>query len=219
MQKEKRICIICSIILLIIFLYNFLSYYKLYIREQKEKNAIHILEDRKIQQEEEKRNIRNTVITKKEPPDLISTEKNFMDEHNSNDIEEGSDVIVCITDINLEKFVYTGNNRDTHLTNYELITADEKMKYENGGNYIICGHASRLYGHSLNRIKEVKKGTMIEIKYKDSLDKYIVTSVSYPNMFDTSQYCNQTTERTLTIISCAKYISKESYIVIHANLI
>ena len=36
--------------------------------------------------------------------------------------------------------------------NLFLITADAHMRYKNGGNYIICGHASKLYGHSLNRL-------------------------------------------------------------------
>ena len=127
------------------------------------------------------------------------------------------DCILMIPDINLEKIVYTGKNREEHLKNYELITASENMKYTNGGNYIICGHASRLYGHSLNRLKEVKKGTKIQIQTKDKKEEYIVNEVTYENMNKTSEYCNQTMNNTLTIISCAKYVSEESYIVIHAK--
>lgn len=127
------------------------------------------------------------------------------------------DCVLVIPDIDLEKIVYTGKNREQHLENYELITASENMKYTNGGNYIICGHASRLYGHSLNRLKEVKKGTKIQIWTRDKMEEYIVNQVTYQNMNQTSQYCNQTQSNTLTIISCAKYVSKESYIVIHAK--
>lgn len=129
------------------------------------------------------------------------------------------DCILSIPDINLEKIVYTGKQREMHLKNYDLITADANMQYENGGNYIICGHASKLYGHSLNRIQEVKKGIKVQIQAKNKTEQYIVNKVEYKNMYETSQYCNQTSEKSLTIISCAKNISKESYIVIHARII
>lgn len=128
------------------------------------------------------------------------------------------DCILIIPDINLEKIVYTGEDREQHLENYELITADENMEYNNGGNYIICGHASRLYGHSLNRLKELKKGAKIQIYTKDKIEEYTVTKVTYEDMNNTSKYCNQTTGKTLTILSCAKYISEKSYIVIHAKI-
>ncbi len=131
---------------------------------------------------------------------------------------QSEDCILSIPDINLEKIVYTGRERDLHLKNYELITADANMRYKNGGNYIICGHASRLYGHSLNRLQEVKKDTIIEIITKNKTEQYIVYKVNYENMYQTSRYCNQTKEKTVTIISCAKNISKESYIVIHAKI-
>lgn len=128
------------------------------------------------------------------------------------------DCILSIPDIELQKIVYTGSERLEHLKQYELATAADNMQYNNGGNYIICGHASRLYGHSLNRIKEVQKGTIIYIKTPGHTDRYIVDQVSYENMYETSIYCNQTTDKRLTIISCAKYISKNSYIVIQAKL-
>lgn len=126
------------------------------------------------------------------------------------------DCIIEIPDINLSKIVYSGNERDNHLNNYELVTATSDMKYSQGGNYIICGHASRLYGHSLNRIKEITKGTEIIIFNNNKTDKYIVNKVYFANMNETDKYCIQTNKRELTIISCAKYISKESYIVIKA---
>lgn len=126
------------------------------------------------------------------------------------------DCILTIPDINLEKIVYSGDNRLEHLKEYGLATASDTMEYKNGGNYIICGHASRMYGHSLNRIKEVKKGDTIYIKTRNGSDRYIVKQVRFENMNKTSRYCNQTETRQLTIISCAKYVSKSSYIVITA---
>ncbi len=128
------------------------------------------------------------------------------------------DCILTIPDINLEKIVYTGSNRLEHLKEYGLATASDTMEYKNGGNYIICGHASRLYGHSLNRIKELEKGDAIYIKTRNGTDRYIVKQVRFENMNKTSRYCNQTETRQLTIISCAKYVSKSSYIVITAVL-
>lgn len=127
------------------------------------------------------------------------------------------DCILDIPDIGLQKIVYTGADRLEHLKQYELATATDNMEYKYGGNYIICGHASRLYGHSLNRIKEVQKGTIIYIKTPNQTDQYKVDNVRYENMHETSTYCNQTTDKRITIISCAKYISKDSYIVIQAS--
>lgn len=129
----------------------------------------------------------------------------------------GADCVLSIPDIELEKIVYTGKDREKHLNNYELITASDDMYYQNNGNYIICGHASRLYGHSLNRLKEIKEGTSIYIKTNKETDEYIVNKVSFKEMQKTSQFCNQTTEQMITIISCAKYVSDDSYIVIQAK--
>lgn len=126
------------------------------------------------------------------------------------------DCVIEIPDINLSKIVYTGKDREKRLEQYELITASADMKYSNGGNYIICGHASRLYGHSLNRIKEVHKGALIQIWANKKVDEYVVDEVSYEDMNQTSKYCEQTDKQQLTIISCARYISDHSYIVIKA---
>lgn len=134
-----------------------------------------------------------------------------------NDNSEDADCIIEIPEINLSKIVYTGNNRDAHLSNYELITAAPDMHYKSGGNYIICGHASRLYGHSLNRLKEVHKGTLIQIWANKSLDEFEVNKVYFENMDNTSKYCKQTSVNEITIVSCAKYVSVNSYIVIKAT--
>ncbi len=126
------------------------------------------------------------------------------------------DCILSIPDIELKKIVYTGTDRMEHLAQYSLVTASDTMKYINGGNYIICGHASRLYGHALNRIREIKKGNRLYIETSHGKDCYIVQQIKYEKMKETSRYCNQTSQRQITIISCAKYVSKESYIVITA---
>lgn len=215
MKKRKKICIICAIILLILFLNEIISYYSIYVEEQKEIKVIQSLERTLYITEQSNHTVFQESRIEEDNRDLSSTEST---EATSEPIIWNGDCIVYIPDIQLKKIVYTGKNREEHLSNYELITANEDMYYENGGNYIICGHASRLYGHSLNRIREVKEGTVIEIKTPDNTDEYIVNSVTYQNMNQTSNYCNQTTKRCITIISCAKYVSKESYIVIQASL-
>ena len=139
------------------------------------------------------------------------------DDNAGSKTNKDKDCIIKIPSINLKKIVYNGKYRDHHLKNYELVTATPDMKYSEGGNYIICGHASRLYGHSLNRLKEVKKGDIIKIKSSNISDEYKVYKVEYDNMYDTNKYCMQTNEQELTIISCAKYISSESYIVVKAH--
>lgn len=148
----------------------------------------------------------------------LKNETNSKKIYKAGQSSQQSDCIISIPSIDLEKKIYTGSNRLKYLEQYELVTATDNMTYANGGNYIICGHASRLYGHSLNRIKEIKKNDIIYIQTANKRDKYIVYEVYYENMNNTSEYCVQTEERMLTIISCAKYISKESYIIIHAKL-
>ena len=92
------------------------------------------------------------------------------------------------------------------------------MKYSNGGNYIICGHASKLYGHSFNRIQEIQIGTEIEIESENIVDTYCVNCIQFANQNNCSSYFNQTNNHDMiTIISCAKYISDNSYIIVQAK--
>lgn len=134
--------------------------------------------------------------------------------NNKKALPDDFDCIVSIPSIALNKIVYTGKNRILHLEKYELITSAEDMRYQNGGNYIICGHASRVYGHSLNRLRELKIGDEVVIWYDNQYEQYIVSSVTYEGMNTTSGYCQQTKYRQITILSCAKYIAKDVYIVI-----
>ena len=219
----------------ILFLLYYLGlYYKIYVTESKEKKAIQLWKQLQVQEQvlnPSHRHIthykykyneffKNSVyphhsaLKTEESPQTETNEKENIPQKEN----QSEDCILSIPNINLEKFVYTGRDRDLHLKNYELVTADANMRYKNGGNYIICGHASKLYGHSLNRLQEVKKDTIIEIITPNKTEQYIVYKVNYENMYETSQYCNQTREKNLTIISCAKNISKESYIVIHAKI-
>ncbi|MBR1599045.1 MAG: sortase [Lachnospiraceae bacterium] len=149
---------------------------------------------------------------------------NYTDNNNDNNRDNKAskqkiyeDCIIEIPDIELSKIVYSGIDREKKLDDYDLITAASDMKFSNGGNYIICGHASRLYGHSLNRIREVHKDTLIRIWANNKVEDFKVNKVYYENMNDTNKYCRQTNNNEITIISCAKYISKESYIIIKAS--
>lgn len=188
--------------------------------EQLEKNQIHLIETKLDQEDLPNLNeLLQTVSSghsgSKNAQNTQEAAGNSLDE--KKELWKG-DCILFIPAINLEKIVYTGSKRMEHLNQYELITAADNMQYKNGGNYIICGHASRLYGHSLNRIKEVKVGDLLYIQTKSRLDEYIVKKVFFADMNQTSIYCNQTSKKTITILSCAKYISKDSYIVIQAEL-
>lgn len=232
LHRNKIIFRIIMVSFFLFLLYYLGLYYKIYITESKEKKAVQLWKKEQIQKQilipshddimyykfryykplKNPAYLHNSVLITGESSETNEKENLTQEENPS------KDCILSISDINLEKIVYTGKEREFHLKNYELITANADMQYKNGGNYIICGHASRLYGHSLNRLQEVKKDTIIEIISKNKTERYIVNKVNYENMYETSRYCNQTNEKTLTIISCAKNISRESYIVIQAEI-
>ncbi len=208
---------ISALTLTALFIYH--NYYEVYELEQIEKESIISLVpqlDLQInpkQQYTYKEESNNQTIDNKKNSD--TSDSNTQSDHEQN-IERDVDCIINIPDIDLTKKVYTGNNREKHLDNYELITATPDMKYSNGGNYIICGHASQLYGHSLNRLSEVLEYTRIQIWANNEVENYVVKEVKYVNMHETSEYCNQTRKKQITILSCAKNISPESYIVVIA---
>ena len=225
-------------------IYYLFHYYSLYQCEMEEKLLIEQLQQYKTTQEE-KNNIIGQYSepepdVHEEMPIVVSHSYNLSNSENNTDksyITYDSeayssvpsekdkitsekqwigDCIIYIPSIDLKKIVYTGNQREEHLENYELVTANGDMKYEYGGNYIICGHASRLYGHSLNRLKELKTGAAIQIITPDYTDEYTVSTIKFENMYQTDNYCNQSRKNMLTILSCAKYVSNETYIVIQA---
>ena len=149
-----------------------------------------------------------------EPEYHTGTECNSTDKTDSNN---DVDCIISIPDIDLLKNVYTGSKRNTYLEQYNLITATDDMKFENGGNYIICGHSSRLYGHSLNRIKEIEKKALIYILYNNKKYTYSVKRIYYDHKNNISTYFDQTDNPQITIVSCAKYFSEDGYIIIQAE--
>ncbi|MCM1498635.1 MAG: sortase [Clostridium sp.] len=220
--KQYRYGLICFILLVIAgigiyychYFYIIIGYEK---TEEKYLEKIHLQQDNDEADRQLQENIGHSRFLAWERE---STEfpDNEMTSHADTGTVWKGDCILSIDAINLEKVVYNGSNRETHLNQYELVTATDDMSYNKGGNYVICGHASRLYGHSLNRLKEIKKGTAITITTRDRTDEYIVNEVLFENMNKTSKYCSQTHNPVLTIISCARFVSDESYIVIHAQL-
>lgn len=211
------ICILLYLILMFIVIKNISSIQK---KESKEKELINNYKELHKQIEvidkQDNNNITDETYLNQNTIDKNSAHISDNNKQTKSKSNNKGDCIIEIPDINLAKIVYTGKDRETHLENYELVTAADDMEYSQGGNYIICGHASRLYGHSLNRIKEITKGTEILITDNEKTDKYTVNKVYYSNMMDTDKYCRQINKQEITIISCAKYISKESYIVIKA---
>lgn len=210
-----RVCLFLSLITIFVY---FISFFRIYLQEKREKIQIEEL----VQAKEEKLSIQgnNNTNKMKYKYKVLSKEKKQVNKFVENPLNMESwkgDCIISIPYIDLHKIVYTGENRKYHLNNYELITATDDMQFQNGGNYIVCGHASRLYGHSLNRIRELKIGNNIYIndKYNNQY-QFKVKDIRYIDMMNSKEYSNQTNENILTIISCAKYISDKSYIVIHA---
>ena len=223
-MNKKQIFFVCFCF--VVLLWYSCSYLNIYMHEMKEKEAIHYIlhkEDKDSVEISVDGNIDNKSGKIGKEIDVDNKSNNVSQSYNDKNqeayIPEGMDCVISIPCIDLEKIVYTGTDREKHLQKYELITATPDMKYFNKGNYIICGHASRLYGHSLNRLREIKVGDKVYIRYYNSLkenisEEYIVESVTYEVMNDTSKYCKQTEEQVVTIISCAKYIAPNNYIVI-----
>ena len=223
-QWARSIIVLCVVLIItLVYLYNFL---KIYDYEQSEKEQIDLIISQYVNEDVD--NVMDHIISNSDKAIILPESSTETSNETEQKIQEKSDTrkdvkwlgdcILEIPDIDLKKIVYTGEEREKHLENYELITAASDMYYKSGGNYIICGHASRLYGHSLNRLKEIKKGMDIYIQTKEQKDHYIVKKVSYQSMNETSNYCKQSDQKVITIISCAKYISEHSYIVIEAEL-
>ena len=152
-----------------------------------------------------------------EPISMIDNEREVHVKKES-EIPKGYDCVIKIPSIDLEKIVYTGVERELQLEKYNLITASADMKYEYGGNYIICGHDSKIYGHSLNRLDEVKKGDAVYIYYNGRIYTYRIEMKDYECMSNTSRFCEQSEKSQVTIISCAKDIGPDQYIVIRCGL-
>ena len=224
MNRKHIACISLISTILVYYVYMYSTFYN---REQEEANQIDEIQKMIIDDVTVSKDITEVVSGKKKEYEITpncqnctqgntqnDTQDNAM---NNNNLPKGFDCIISIPAIDLRKIVYTGNGREQHLENYELITSADDMSYSKGGNYIICGHASQVYGHSLNRLKELKKGSEVTIWHDNCIDQYRITSIGYEKMNNTSQFCQQTDDRQLTIISCAKYIAHDTYIVIQCK--
>ena len=222
--KLLKITLILFIIIVLSIIRLYQNYNYIYINELTEQNNINHFKQQYIE------NPGNNSVYKSQIHIINnnSTKETYMSESSSTrdcynishyKAEEKvfiGDCIVEIPKIQLQKIVYSGTNRESHLKNYELVTATNDMTYNNGGNYIICGHASQLYGHSLNRLQELQLGDEIIIYTPNTKDIYTIHSIDYIEQHNTSLYCNQTQEPIVTLLSCAKNISEQSYIVIKA---
>lgn len=241
MKRKFNKLIIKTFMLLVLFgciIYGIYKYYVVYQSELKEIKLINTLielndmEDVVIYQNQHNQiNDKSDSLSKKEDFETLYKgkikNKDYKNDEqynkndnltnlNENDLNE-VDSILHIPKINLNKFVYNGSRRKKHLDSYQLITATNDMKFKNGGNYIICGHTSRIYGYSLNRLKELDINDQIIMIDKNFIQtKYNIVSVDYINMFESNQYAKQSKNNIITIISCAKIKSKDYYIVVKA---
>ncbi len=226
--------IIVGFVLFVIFIvgsmYLITDYLNIYYAEQQETESVNQFLMKEYKE------LEYDVSSKNVSTDYSNNSKSFKSTNISNDLEtdihiddnqgrnnkiiedmeenDDADSILIIPSINLKKYVYTGKQRAAHLEQYELVTATDDMRYCNGGNYIICGHYSKLYGHSLNRLKEISVSDDIIIWNDNKIINYKVSSVSYVNMNNTNQYCDQDKEKQITIVSCAKYEGDNKYIVV-----
>lgn len=204
-------------IFIIIITFSFFCYF---IRQYWDINHTEQNEKKRIRHIEQENNFEDTNTLKSyekqtsEDDNVVSRAKEKSTENISLSVKD-EDCILYIDEIDFAKIVYTGTERMSHLSQYDLVTATDDMRYSNGGNYIVCGHSSRLYGHSLNRLKEVQPGYHIRIRTDNDEIKYIVDNVIYENMNNTDTYCQQSNYDEITIISCAKYVSPNHYIVVH----
>lgn len=208
----KKIMVFMIIITFSFLCYFTKQYWDISHTEQNEKKRI-----RNIEQEnnfDDTNTLKSYEKQTSEDDNVVSRDKEKSTENISLSVKD-EDCIIYIDEIDFAKIVYTGTERMDHLSQYDLVTATDDMRYSNGGNYIVCGHSSRLYGHSLNRLKEVQPGYHIRIRTDNDEIKYIVDNVIYENMNNTDTYCQQSNNDEITIISCAKYISPNHYIVVH----
>lgn len=204
----------CLIILFVLLGYSAKQYFDVWSAEEYEQKQIRQLYQQ-YEDRAEKQDMSNPKKILKEVSGQIKTPQDVTYVTKETESVPDADCILYIEEIDLVKIIYNGTNRMKHLSQYELVTATDDMHYANGGNYIICGHDSKLYGHSLNRLKEVKKGTQIQIQTQQGTVSYIVDQVGFEKMTDTDIYCKQSDKEEITIISCARYISREHYMIVH----
>ncbi len=218
------LCYAMLFIIVIICVYYIHSYIKVYNDEQQEIQEIdnmlfdwhnHVKNSETASQFDNYKLVHN--LNEDKSDECVKENTDNADRKSDDQEEDMADCVLIIPSIDLKKYVYSGKQRETHLEQYELVTATDDMKYMNGGNYIICGHYSKLYGHSLNRLKDISELDEVIIWHNDKQTKYKVSSVSYMNMNNTSQYCNQSNNRQITILSCAKYEGKNKYIVVRCE--
>lgn len=210
---------ICVIILLLVFYYVSITY--VVYNNNTEQELIHQIiniDQHTTNTDECNDNRSDDLADHKSETMFLLKDKQETTSYVTSFAPSGFDCIIKIPCIDLEKIVYTGNEREIQLQNYFLITAAEDMTYSNGGNYIICGHDSQLYGHSLNRLDEIQIGEQVFIYWENEIHEYRTFSKKYESMTNTSSFCKQTEKRELTIISCAKHIGSDQYIVIRCEL-
>lgn len=225
LKRNNKPFLLFLMIAFLILLYLFNQYMTIQNKQLKEEQHMEdfralTIEPKKIPNAEQN----DAAASSKYNNHIPKAEHSFIPKDNSIDDQTKSstyetpnmDCILKIPDINLEKIVYTGVERNHLLEDYNLVTAADDMNYKNGGNYIICGHASRLYGHSLNRLKEIQKDMNLYIETKTGTDCYIIKNIFYEDRNLSSKYFEQTNSQLVTIISCARYVSDTSYIIIQA---
>ena len=112
------------------------------------------------------------------------------------------DSILVINKINLKKAIIRGNNNDYNLDRYYFVTADQEAVLGED-NYIIYGHCSQTYGHSFNRLEELKAGDKFQLIQEAQTFTYVVSDVRRELREDAAPYLD-TGMNTVQFLSCEK---------------
>ena len=129
------------------------------------------------------------------------------------------DCELVIPSISLDRVVVAGGDLDYNLNRYLLTAGSVDMRYDQGGRYIILGHMSANYGHSLNRLHEVKPGDSLYIRKNDGVcDTYVVQTVETRPQEEIAEYTQQTGERLVTVVTCDSAGYTSNYIVVTATV-
>ena len=128
------------------------------------------------------------------------------------------DCVLSIPQIDICRVVITGGDMDYNLDRHLFVTMQQNMVYGES-SYVIGGHQSFIYGHSMNRLEELDIGDSIYIIKDDISYEYEVIEKDMEQWgVDDKDYGADV--RKLAIYTCRKQKERpKPYIVVRAELI
>lgn len=129
------------------------------------------------------------------------------------------DSVMVIDKINLKKVIIRGKDNNYNLDKYYFVTASQSASLGED-NYVIYGHCSKTYGHSFNRLEELKAGDSFYLIQGDAVYDYIINEVRRELRKDAASYLD-TGKDTVQLVSCerqkAKGYSEKRLIIVTAE--